>query len=334
MSNMYYNIGNTPMLYLAKISKFFGCSVFAKCEFTNIWGSVKDRIALPMILQAEKNGLLKPEGTIIEATSGNTGLALAAVALQRGYKLKLIITDKVSKNKRSILRLHRAELIEIPYTNSTDNPGEFIAFARDIATKTPNSWFSDQFNNQTNFLTHYQQTGPEVWSQLPHEKVTFFSGIGTGGTLSGIGKYLKEQSAKNQVILVDPYGSIHHDLTNNVINPSASNYLIEGIGGDFKPTIARFDIIDDAIKVSDKEAALMCSFLLFQEGIMAGASSGAILAGAYKYVTKRSKCPSLGNLFIIFSDNGKNYSSTFYNADWRQKNLGIEENINYDIIPI
>lgn len=316
IDNISLIIGNTPIVSLSRFLPKSKGSLHAKCEFMNPGGSIKDRIGFYMIEKAEKEGKIKPGGTIIEATAGNTGMALAMIAIPRGYKVIFVVTDKVSPEKINMLRACKAEVIKVAYQNSIDNPSPFIEYARELSKKIPNSWYADQFYNSDNFEAHYKFTGPEIWNQTNGEVDVIVAGVGTGGSLAGVGKYLKERKPSLKVVMADPYGSI---LTHvHKYNPyKAEKYYIEGIGGDFIPGNAHFSIIDDAIQVSDYDSCMACLELFEKEGLFVGGSSGCIIEAARRYILKQEK-HKLINVLAILPDGGKNYLSTIYNPRWQK----------------
>lgn len=309
-------IGNTPLVRLNKIGKNeIQSDVLLKVEYFNPGNSIKDRIGLNMVLEAEKKGLLKPSGTIIECTSGNTGMGLALAAAVKGYKCIFTTTDKQSKEKIDVLRALGAEVIVCPTNVEHDDPRSYHMVAERLARETPNSHFINQYDNLDNRLAHYQTTGPEIWKQTEGKITHFVTTIGTGGTISGTAKYLKEVNPDIQVIGIDAFGSIlkKYKETGKKDMSEAYPYLIEGIGQDIIPGNFDFDVIDHIEQVSDKDAALMCRRLSKEEGIFVGYSAGAAVQGVLQLKDTLKK----GDLVaVILHDHGSRYINKVYNDDW------------------
>jgi len=317
-SNILDTIGNTPMVQLNKITKGSKHKFFAKMEYFNPGGSVKDRIALSIIEGAERRGELKPGGTIVEATSGNTGIGLALVAAIKGYKCIFVLPAKMSEEKRSILRAYGARVVITPTGLEPDDPMSHYSVAKKIAAsikaKTGNCFYTNQYHNQDNINAHYMVTGPEIWNQMDGKIDAYIAGVGTGGTLSGVAKYLKEKNPNIKVMCMDPFGSILSDLFyhGKVITPPAA-YQVEGIGEDILPDNCKLDLYDGFINVNDKDAFLMTRRLIAEEGLCVGPSAGLILAGAMKYAETLEK-PS--NIVVIMPDSGKAYLTKVFNDKW------------------
>ncbi len=312
-------IGNTPIVKLNKVCDLDNVNVYAKLEYVNPGGSIKDRIGWWMIEDAEKNGTLKPGGTIIEGTSGNTGVGLAIAAAIKGYRCVFILPDKMSEEKIRNLRAFGARVIVTPTAVEPDDPRSYYSVCRRMATEIPNSLYIDQYNNLSNRDCHYQLTGPEILRQMPNIDV-LVAGIGTGGTLSGLGRYLKEQNSAIEVVAVDPVGSIVHETYyNGAATTPAQTYLIEGIGEDFIPANYDFDQIDDVVQVEDKESFLMTRELLKKEGIFAGVSSGSAVVGAMRWINQQGGRLNDKNVLIIFPDSGNRYLSKVYDDDWMRE---------------
>lgn len=308
-------IGNTPIVELKNvIPKDSPHKFFAKLEFFNPGLSVKDRVALAIIEGAEARGDLKPGGTIVEATSGNTGVGLAMVAALKGYKAIFVMPEKMSLEKRATLKGYGAELILTPTGVEPDDPRSHYSVAKKVAAETPNSFYTNQFHNQDNPERHYKTTGPEIWDQMDGKIDLFVAGAGTGGTITGVGRYLKEKKPEVKIVCNDPVGSILYDLFyhGKVISPPAA-YQVEGIGEDMMPTCLNFEYIDDFVQVEDKEIFKLCRDLTQKEGLMVGPSSAAALVGAFKYTEKLTK-PS--NILVLFADNGSKYLSKTFNDEW------------------
>ena len=316
--NLTESIGNTPMVVLNKITNELPCKVYAKYETFNPGNSVKDRIGLKMINDAEKKGLLKPGGTIIEGTSGNTGLGLAIVAITRGYKCIFVTSDKQSQEKIDILKLHGAKVVVCPTNVEADDPRSYYSVSKKLADKTPNSWYVNQYDNPSNPMGHYESTGPEIWDQTEGKVTHFVVGVGTGGTISGVGKFLKEKNNKIKIWGVDAYGSVlkkYHEtgiFDKNEIYP----YVTEGIGEDMIPLNIDFDVIDGFTKVTDKDAALYCRKLLKDEGMFLGNSAGAAIKGVLQLANEFN---SNDLVVVLFHDHGSRYLKKIYNDNWMRE---------------
>ena len=315
-------IGDTPIVQLQNVSKSVNADIYAKCEHMNPGGSVKDRIGPNIIRTAEREGLLKPGGTIIEATSGNTGLGLAMVAALRGYKCIFVMADKQSEEKRNALRAAGAEVVICPTNVEPEDPRSYYSVAKRLAAETPNSFYASQYFNPANPEAHYVTTGPEIWEQCGEEMDALVLSIGTGGTVSGISKYLKERRPEIQIVGVDPIGSIYHDLFYTGQMPPAHSYFVEGIGEDFLPGTIDMKSMDDIVQVTDQECFTMTRRLNREEGLFVGGSSGAAVAGALKYAEKfahkfEGRRP---NIVTIMCDNHNRYLSKIFNDNWMQEN--------------
>jgi len=317
--NILETIGNTPLIKLNKITSEVDALVLAKVEFFNPGSSVKDRMALQMVEDAESDGRLKPGGTIVEGTSGNTGMGLALAAIVKGYKLICVTTDKQSKEKIDILRAVGAEVIICPTNVEPDDPRSYYSVAKKIGDETPNSWYVNQYDNLSNSKAHYLSTGPEIWDQTNGKITHFVVGVGTGGTISGVGKFLKEKNPNIKIWGIDTYGSVfkkYHEtgvFDKNEIYP----YITEGIGEDILPKNVDFGVIDHFEKVTDKNAALYTRKLAKEEGIFAGNSCGAAVRGVVqlkKYFKKDDV------VVVLLHDSGSRYVGKFYNDDWMKKN--------------
>ena len=312
-------IGNTPIVRLNKVASGTKANVFAKLEFTNPGGSIKDRIGWYMIEDAEKRGTLNPGGTIIEGTSGNTGVGLAIAAAIKGYKCIFIMPDKMSEEKIKNLRAFGARVIITPTAVEPDDPRSYYSVSKRMAKETPNSLYIDQYNNLANRQYHYEYTGPEILQQMPDIDV-FVAGIGNGGTITGTGKYLKENKPGVEILAVDPIGSIVYDTFKYGAPKSpAEMYLIEGIGEDFIPGNYDFEQIDDMVQVEDKESFLMTRQLLTSEGIYSGVSSGSAFVGTMRWLEQQGERMDGKNVLIIFPDSGDRYVSRVYDDDWMRE---------------
>jgi cystathionine beta-synthase len=326
----YYNniielIGNTPLVKLNNLTKGMKPLVLAKIESLNPGGSVKDRIGLNMIEAAEKEGKLKPGGTIIEATSGNTGIGLALSAALKGYKTIFVMTDKASKEKGNYLKALGAEVVIQPITAKFGEPDHYVSVAKRLATEIPNSYFPYQYSNPGNPGAHYKTTGPEIWNDTDGKITHFVSGVGTGGTITGVGKYLKEKNPDIKIIGADPYGSIFKVVKETGIAPEPIPYLIEGIGQDVMPDNVQMEYIDEIINVDDRDSVEMCRLLSKEEGIFCGGSTGTIAYAALEVAKKLDK-----NDIVVFivCDTGERYLSKYHSDEWlREKRLLKPENL-------
>jgi cystathionine beta-synthase len=320
-------IGNTPIVRLNKVASGTKANVFAKLEFTNPGGSIKDRIGWYLIEDAEKRGTLKPGGTIIEGTSGNTGVGLAIAAAIKGYQCIFILPDKMSQEKIKHLRAFGAQVIVTPTAVEPDDPRSYYSVSRRMAEETPNSLYIDQYNNLANRRYHYEYTGPEILGQMPDIDV-FVAGIGTGGTITGTGKYLKEHKPGVEILAVDPIGSIVYDTFKYGAPKSpAEMYLIEGIGEDFIPDNYDFEQVDDMVQVEDKESFLMTRELLTSEGIYSGVSSGSAFVGTMRWLEQQGDRMDGKNVLIIFPDSGDRYTSKVYDDDWMREAGFLESKV-------
>lgn len=326
-NNILETIGNTPLVKLNNITKDIQATVLAKVETTNPGNSIKDRMAVKMIEDAEKSGKLKPGGTIIEGTSGNTGMGLAMAAIIKGYKCIFTTTDKQSKEKVDALRAFGAEVIVCPTNVEPEDPRSYYSVSSRLEREVPNSWKPNQYDNLANSQAHYEQTGPEIWAQTEGKITHLVVGVGTGGTISGTGKYLKEQNPEIKVWGIDTYGSVFKKyketgiLDKNEIYP----YITEGIGEDFLPKNVNFDIIDLFEKVTDKDAALMTRDIARKEGIFVGNSAGSAIAGLLQL---KDKLKPEDVVVVIFHDHGSRYMGKMYNEDWlRERGFLTDEKL-------
>jgi cystathionine beta-synthase len=315
--NILETIGNTPLIRLNSISRGLSSSVtiYTKCEFFNPSGSVKDRVAKHIIDKAEKRGDIKRGGTIVEATSGNTGMGIALVAAIRGYKAILVMPDKVSKEKIDGLKAYGAEVVMCPTNVEPEDPKSYYSVAKRLA-KEHNGLLANQYHNPDNPETHYLSTGPEIWEQLEGKVDMFVTGLGTGGTVTGISKYLKEKSSKVLTVGADPIGSIYYEYFHTKKMGPAHQYLVEGIGEDFLPSTIDFKYIDDVIQVTDKECFDYTRRLLREEGHFVGGSCGAAMACAVKAAQKYGPKMQRLNMVVLMPDSGNRYLSKVYNDDY------------------
>lgn len=316
--NILETIGNTPLIRLNSITKNSPHQFFAKVEYFNPAGSVKDRIGLAMIEAAERRGELKPGGTIVEATAGNTGLGLALAAAVKGYKCIFVLPAKMSEEKRALLRAHGARVVITPIGVAPEDPRSHYSVAKKIADSLDNCFYANQFHNPDNFDVHYNKTGPELWTQTSGDIDVFVAGVGTGGTLSGVAKFLKEKSPHVKIICADPIGSILADLFyhGKIIEPVGA-WKVEGVGEDMLPDNCHLKLFDDFIKVSDQDAFDMTRRLVCEEGLCVGPSSALILVAAMQYAKKLTK-PS--KIVVLMPDSGKAYLSKAFNDSWLFEN--------------
>ncbi|MBI4125265.1 MAG: cystathionine beta-synthase [Deltaproteobacteria bacterium] len=316
-------IGTTPLVRLNKVTGNVDSTIAAKLEFMNPSGSVKDRIGWYLIEQAEKRGDLKPGGTIVEATSGNTGMALAMAGAIKGYKLIFTMPDKMSKEKINALRAFGAKVVVTPTNVEPDDPRSYYSVAKRLAEVTPNAYYANQYHNPDNPDAHYHLTGPEIWEQTEGTIDTLILGIGTGGTMTGCARFLKEKNPKIKIVGVDPEGSVFYDYFHHKKTVKPHVYHIEGIGEDFFPGTTDLKLLDDFVQVNDKESYQMARQLLVREGLFVGSSSGAAVVGAIRYA-RNLKRPE--NIVVIFPDSGGRYLTKLFNDQWL-KDQGLWESV-------
>lgn len=325
-NNILETIGNTPLVKLNKITEEVDALVLAKVETFNPGNSVKDRMAVKMIEDAEADGRLKPGGTIIEGTSGNTGMGLALGAIIKGYKLICVISDKQSKEKMDILRAVGAKVVVCPTDVEPSDPRSYYSVSKRLAEETPNSWYVNQYDNPSNALAHYEQTGPEIWEQTEGKITHFVVGVGTGGTISGVAKYLKEKNPNVKIWGVDTYGSVfkkYHEtgiFDENEIYP----YITEGIGEDILPKNVDFSLIDGFTKVTDKDAAVYTRKIAKEEGIFVGNSAGSAIKGLLQL---KDEFKPDDVVVVLFHDHGSRYVGKMFNDDWMRERGFLEEEI-------
>ncbi len=330
-NNILETIGNTPLIRLHKTVADLPCKVYAKVEFFNPGNSIKDRMALKMLEVAEQEGKIKPGGTIIEGTSGNTGMGLALAAIHKGYKCIFTTTDKQSKEKADILKAVGAEVIVCPTNVEPEDPQSYYSVSKRLATEVPNSWYVNQYDNLANRLAHYEQTGPEIWEQTEGKVTHLIVATGTGGTVSGTGQYLKEKNPNIQVWAIDSYGSLltkwfnTGELDMNEVHP----YITEGIGEDFLPENYIKDTIDHFEQVTDKDGAVMARRIAKEEGIFVGYSAGSALAGLKQL---KAKLKPEDVVVVIFHDHGSRYVGKIYNDEWMLDRGFLEVNTVQDLV--
>ena len=312
-------VGRTPLVRLNRIATPDMAALYAKLEYLNPTGSVKDRIAVNMVRRAEESGLLRPGATLVESTSGNTGLGLAMVAAVRGYRCICTMPDKMSKEKIDLLKAFGAEVVITRTDLPHDHPESYVEVAKRIARETPGAFYTDQYFNMSNPESHYLTTGPEIWEDTDGQVDCLVGGIGTGGTISGAGKYLKEQAAAAgravRVVCPDPRGSIYHDLYYKGVEPKPTIYRVEGIGHDFMVGTLDFSVIDEIIEVSDRDSFHATRRLAREEGIFSGGSTGTALWGALKVARELGPGKTV---VVIVPDSGDRYLSKLYSDAWMQ----------------
>ena len=322
--NILETIGNTPLVKMNTITKGIDALILAKVETFNPGNSVKDRMAVKMVEDAEADGRLKPGGTIIEGTSGNTGMGLALVAIVKGYKLICVLGDKQSKEKMDMLRAVGAEVVVCPNDVEPEDPRSYYSVSKRLATETPNSWYVNQYDNPSNAIAHYEQTGPEIWKQTEGKITHFVVGVGTGGTISGVGKFLKEKNPNIKIWGVDTYGSVfkkYHEtgiFDENEIYP----YITEGIGEDILPKNVNFDVIDGFVKVTDKDGAVFTRKLAEQEGVFVGNSAGSAISAVLQ-LKEHFKPEDV--VVVLFHDHGSRYVGKIFNDDWMRNRGFLDE---------
>lgn len=324
--NILGTIGNTPLVKLNKIVNGVDALVLAKVETFNPGNSVKDRMAIKMIEDAEADGRLQPGGTIIEGTSGNTGMGLALVAIVKGYKLICVISDKQSKEKMDILRAVGAKVVVCPTDVEPTDPRSYYSVSKRLAEETPNSWYVNQYDNPSNAIAHYEQTGPEIWEQTEGKITHFVVGVGTGGTISGVAKYLKEKNPNIKIWGIDTYGSVfkkYHE-TGIFDENEIYSYITEGIGEDILPKNVDFSLIDGFTKVTDKDAAVYTRKIALEEGIFVGNSAGAAIKGLLQ-LKEHFKPEDV--VVVLFHDSGSRYVGKMFNDDWMRERGFLEDEI-------
>lgn len=312
-NNILEAIGHTPLIRLNRVAKDMPAEVYVKAEYLNPGGSMKDRIAVEMIDEAERKGLLKAGGTIVEGTSGNTGMGLALVAAVRGYKVVFTITDKQSREKIDLLKAFGAQVIVCPTAVEPEDPRSYYSVAKKLAREIPNAYYPNQYENQGNPEAHYRTTGPEIWKDTEGKITHFVCGLGTGGTASGVGRFLKEQNPKLKVIGVDPKGSLFYEYVKTGNVGKAHTYAVEGIGEDILPGTMDFSVLDDILQVNDEECFLWARRLAKREGIFTGGSGGGCVSAALRVAKDCEK----GDMVVgLLPDSGTRYLSKIFNDSW------------------
>ncbi|HUU44722.1 MAG TPA: cysteine synthase family protein [Acidobacteriota bacterium] len=317
LENILEAIGRTPIVRLRRIGADLPMPLFAKIEFLNPGGSVKDRMAVHIINKAEQEGRLKPGGTIVESTSGNTGVGLAMVAAVRGYKAIITMPDKMSAEKIGLLKAFGAEVIITPTNVPPDSPESLYETAKRVARETPGSFYANQYYNLDNIEAHYLTTGPELYEQTEGQIDCLIAGVGTGGTISGTGRFLKEKNPSVKVVAIDPEGSIYYDWFKSRTMTEPKTYKVEGIGEDILAETLDFTLIDDMVRINDRESFEMARRLTTEEGIFAGGSSGSALVGAVRWLAAH---PEIRYPVVILPDSGSRYLSKIFSDQWMRDN--------------
>ena len=315
-------IGHTPLVKLNRVARGVRATIYVKCEYMNPGGSMKDRMTLHMVNQAEARGELKAGGTIIEATSGNTGAGLAMIAAVRGYQCVFVMPDKMSNEKIASLKAFGARVVVCPTAVEPDDPRSYYSVAQKLHAETSNAFYANQYHNQDNPDGHYRSTGPEIWEQTEGKIDVFVAGMGTGGTMAGTGRYLKERKPSVQLVGVDPVGSLYYDYVKSQRVTKAFSYKVEGIGEDFFPSTFDPKWIDDIVRVDDKECFLMARDLVRFEGLYAGGSAGAAVAGAIKFARQNR---TRQNIVVLLPDGASKYLSKVFNDEWLRENGFLDE---------
>ncbi len=330
-NNILETIGDTPLIKLNKITKDLPCTVLAKVEYFNPGNSIKDRMAVKMLEVAEQDGKIKPGGTIIEGTSGNTGMGLALAAIVKGYKCIFTTTDKQSKEKADILKAVGAEVIVCPTNVEPDDPRSYYSVSKRLSEEVPNSWYVNQYDNLANRLAHYEQTGPEIWEQTEGKVTHLVVATGTGGTIIGTGKYLKEKNPNIKIWAIDSYGSLLKKYfdTGEIDDKEVYPYISEGFGEDFVPANYDMKYIDDFTKVTDKDGAVMARRIAKEEGLFCGYSAGSCLQGL---IQLKSSLKKDDVVVCIFHDHGSRYVAKIYNDQWMMERGFLEVKTFKDLV--
>ena len=322
VDNITQAIGHTPIVRLNTVARDVASRIFVKLEFMNPGGSMKDRVAVQIIRDAEEKGLLKPGGVIVEATSGNTGMGLAMVGATRGYSSIFVMPDKMSHEKIASLRAFGARVVICPTAVEPDDTRSYYSVARRLVQETPSAFYANQYHNPSNPEAHYRSTAPEIWEQTGGEIDVFVAGMGTGGTISGCGRYFKEKNPAFRIVGVDPIGSLYYEYVKTGRMTKPFSYYVEGIGEDFLPGTMDLRLIDDIVRVDDKECFLMTRELVRSEGIYAGGSSGAAVAGAIRYARESGRTE---NILVLLPDSAQKYLSKIFDDKWMRENGFLEE---------
>ena len=321
-NNILEAVGNTPIVKLQKLARHVAADIFVKCEYLNPGGSMKDRVARNIVTDAERRGQLGPGGTIVEATSGNTGMGLALVAALRGYACVFVMPDKMSPEKVAGLRAFGARVVICPTAVEPDDPRSYYQTAKRIVAETPGAFYANQYHNPANPDAHYTSTAPEIWEQTGGEVDVFVAGMGTGGTISGCGRFFKEKKPGFRLVGVDPIGSLYYEYVKTGRMTRPFSYYVEGIGEDFLPSTMNLKLVDEIVRVDDKECFLMTRELVRQEGLFVGGSSGAAVAGAIKYAEASKKKE---NILVLLPDGASKYLSKIFDDKWMRENGFLDE---------
>jgi cystathionine beta-synthase len=322
LPNILEAVGHTPIVRLNNVTRHIQSEIYVKCEYLNPGGSMKDRVATNIVTDAERRGLLRPGGTIIEATSGNTGMGLAMVAAVRGYQCIFVMPDKMSAEKIASLRAFGAKVVICPTAVEPEDPRSYYSVSRRLVEETAGAFYSNQYHNPANPEAHYVSTAPEIWEQTGGEFDVFAAGMGTGGTLSGCAKYFKERKPELKILGVDPIGSLYYEYVKTGRLTKPFSYYVEGIGEDFLPSTMDLKCIDEISRVDDKECFLMTRRLSREEGLFVGGSCGAAVAGAIKYAEGSGKKEKI---LILLPDGASKYLSKIFNDDWMKQNGFLDE---------
>src|SRR5215470_16169813 len=322
LPNVLEAVGHTPIVKLQKVARHVTSEIYVKCEYLNPAGSMKDRVAMNIIADAERRGLLRAGGTIVEATSGNTGMGLAMVAAVRSYTCIFVMPDKMSQEKIASLRAFGAKVVICPTAVEPEDPRSYYSVSRRIVEDTPGAFYANQYHNPANPEAHYVSTAPEVWDQTGGEFDVFAAGMGTGGTISGCGRYFKERKPDLRILGVDPIGSLYYEYVKTGRLTKPFSYYVEGIGEDFLPSTMNLKLIDEIARVDDKECLLMTRRLTREEGLFVGGSGGAAVAGAVKYAERSGKKE---NILVLLPDGASKYLSKVFNDEWMRQNGFLDE---------